>query len=130
MPNEDWLNFVVTAKARSVIKQSLKEDKKKIATEGKDSLERKLKSLKIEISESNILLLMNYYKVISPLDLYFSIANRKIDLSELARFDVVGGKIKLLNQSIPHLLIIWMRRLANPAKKRRAIDNGRNCRAD
>lgn len=95
VPNEDWLNFVVTAKARSVIKQSLKEDKKKIATEGKDALERKLKSLKIEISESNILLLMNYYKVISPLDLYFSIANRKIDLSELAKFDVVGGKIKL-----------------------------------
>lgn len=95
VPNEDWLNFVVTAKARSVIKQSLKEDKKKIATEGKDTLERKMKSLKIEISEANILLLMNFYKVISPLDLYFSIANRKIDLSELSKFDVVGGKIKL-----------------------------------
>jgi GTP pyrophosphokinase len=95
VPNEDWLNFVVTAKARSVIKQSLKEDKKKIATDGKDTLERKMKSLKIEISEANILLLMNFYKVISPLDLYFSIANRKIDLSELSKFDVVGGKIKL-----------------------------------
>ena len=50
-PNEDWLNFVVTAKARSVIKQSLKEDKKKIATEGKEILERKLKSLKIEMKK-------------------------------------------------------------------------------
>ncbi len=95
VPNEDWLNFVVTAKARSVIKQSLKEDKKKISVEGKDTLERKLKSLKIEISEANILLLLIYYKVISPLDLYFSIANRKIDLSELSKLDVVGGKIKL-----------------------------------
>jgi GTP pyrophosphokinase len=94
-PNEDWLNFVVTAKARSVIKQSLKEDKKRIANEGKEVLERKLKQLKIELSESNTLLLMNYYKVISPLDLYFSIASRKIDLTELNKFDVVGGKIKL-----------------------------------
>jgi len=34
VPNEDWLNFVVTAKSRSVIKQSLKENKKKISVEG------------------------------------------------------------------------------------------------
>jgi guanosine-3',5'-bis(diphosphate) 3'-pyrophosphohydrolase len=95
VPNEDWLNFVVTAKARSVIKQSLKEDKKKISIEGKDTLERKLKSLKIEPSEANILLLLNYFKMISPLDLYFNIANKKIDLGELSKLEVVGGKIKL-----------------------------------
>ena len=95
VPNEDWLNFVVTAKARSVIKQSLKEDKKKISVEGKDTLERKLKSVKIEPSEANILLLLNYFKMISPLDLYFNIANKKIDLGELSKLEVVGGKIKL-----------------------------------
>lgn len=95
IPNEDWLNFVVTAKARSVIKQSLKEDKKKIATEGKEVLDRKLKSMKIEPSEANMLLLMNYFKVISMLDLHFSIASKKVDLAELNKFDVIGGKIKL-----------------------------------
>ncbi len=95
VPNEDWLNFVVTAKARSVIKQALKEDKKRIATEGREMLEKKMKQLKIETSEANLLLLMNYYKVISGLDLYFNIANKKIDLADLNKFDVVGGKIKL-----------------------------------
>lgn len=100
VPNEDWLNFVVTAKARSVIKQSLKEDKKRIATEGKEMLERKLKALKIEPSEANIVLLMNYFKVISSLDLHFSIASKKIDLAELNKFDVVGGKIKLPKPAI------------------------------
>ena len=75
--------------------QSLKEDKKKSATEGKDTLERKLKQLKIDSSEANVLLLMNFYKVISPLDLYFNIASKKIDLGELSKLDVVGGKIKL-----------------------------------
>jgi GTP pyrophosphokinase len=94
-PNEDWLNYVVTAKARSVIKQSLKEEKKRIAVEGKEALERKLKQLKIEESEANLLLLMNYYKMISPLDLYFSIASKKTDLTELNKFDVIAGKIKL-----------------------------------
>ncbi len=95
IPNEDWLNFVVTAKARSVIKQSLKEDKKKIASDGKEMLERKLKNLKIEPSEANIVLLMNYFKLISSLDLHYNIASKKIDLAELNKFDVVGGKIKL-----------------------------------
>ena len=94
-PNEDWLNYVVTAKARSVIKQALKEDKKRIAVEGKEVLERKLKQLKIEDSEANMLLLMNYFKMISMLDLHFSIANKKTDLSELNKFDVIAGKIKL-----------------------------------
>jgi guanosine-3',5'-bis(diphosphate) 3'-pyrophosphohydrolase len=46
-PKEDWLNIVVTAKAKSKIKSSLKEEKRKIAEEGKETLERKLKSLKI-----------------------------------------------------------------------------------
>lgn len=95
VPNEDWLNYVVTAKARSVIKQALKEDKKKIAMEGKEALEKKLKQLKIEINESNMFLLMNYFKNISALDLYFNIASKKIDLAELDKFDVVAGKIKL-----------------------------------
>lgn len=95
MPNEDWLNYVVTAKARSVIKQSLKEEKKRAAVEGKETLERKMKQLRIEESESNLLLLLNYFKMISPLDLYFNIEQKKIDLSELGKFDVIAGKIKL-----------------------------------
>ncbi len=94
-PNEDWLNYVVTAKAKSVIKQSLKEDKKRVALEGKETLERKMKQLKIEVSESNMLLLLNYFKMISPLDLYFNIISKKIDVSELNKFEVIAGKIKL-----------------------------------
>lgn len=94
-PNEDWLNFVVTAKARSVIKQSLKDEKKRIATEGREQLERKMKALKMEVSESNVLLLMNFFKTISSLDLYFNVATKKIDLSDLNKLEVVAGKIKL-----------------------------------
>lgn len=94
-PNEDWLGYVVTAKARSVIKQSLKEEKKRVALEGKESLERRMKTLKIDDTEANMVLLLNYYKMNSPLDLYFSIINRKTDLAEMNKLDVVAGKIKL-----------------------------------
>jgi guanosine-3',5'-bis(diphosphate) 3'-pyrophosphohydrolase len=42
VPKEDWLNIVVTAKAKSKIKSSLKEEKRKIAEQGKETLERNL----------------------------------------------------------------------------------------
>jgi len=94
-PNEDWLNYVVTSKARSVIKQTLKEDKKEIAATGKDLLEKKLKTLKIEISEANLLLLMNHFKMVSPMEFYYNTATKKIDLSIINKLEVIAGKIKL-----------------------------------
>ena len=94
-PNEDWLGYVVTAKARSVIKQSLKEEKKRLAMEGKETLERRMKTLKIDDTEANMVLLLNFFKMNSPLDLYYSIINRKTDVAELNKLDVVAGKIKL-----------------------------------
>jgi len=105
MPNEDWLNYVVTAKARSVIKQSLKEDKKKIGAEGKEMLDKKLKQMKAEHSEANMFLLMNFYKAISALDLYYNIASRKIDLADINKFEVIGGKIKLPKPVISKALL-------------------------
>lgn len=95
VPNEDWLNYVVTAKARAAIKQTLKDDKKRIAAEGKEILEKKLKQLKIENSEANLLLLCSNFKVLSPLDLYFYIASKKIDPSHINGLEVIAGKIKL-----------------------------------
>lgn len=94
-PNEDWLNYVVTAKARSVIKQSLKDEQRKIATQGKELLEKKLKQLKIEDSEATLVLLMNYFKSLSSLELYFNIATKKINLDELNKLEVIAGKLKL-----------------------------------
>lgn len=94
-PNEDWLNYVVTAKARSVIKQSLKDEQRKIATHGKELLEKKLKQLKIEDSEATLVLLMNYFKSLSSLELYFNIATKKINLDELNKLEVIAGKLKL-----------------------------------
>jgi guanosine-3',5'-bis(diphosphate) 3'-pyrophosphohydrolase len=100
-PNEDWLNYVVTSKARSVIKQTLKEDKKEVAATGKDQLEKKLKALKIEISEANLLLLMNHFKAISSMEFYYNVATKKIDLSEINKLEVIAGKIKLPKPNYP-----------------------------
>uniref|UniRef100_UPI004047ECC8 RelA/SpoT family protein n=1 Tax=Roseivirga sp. TaxID=1964215 RepID=UPI004047ECC8 len=44
-PNEDWLRFVVTSKARAKIKDALKEFKKEAVSDGKEIVQRKLKQL-------------------------------------------------------------------------------------
>ncbi|GAC1417546.1 MAG: RelA/SpoT family protein [Flavisolibacter sp.] len=93
-PSEDWLNFVVTAKARSKIKDSLKEDKKQISEEGKYTLQRKLEALGVAINSHNIDELVSYYKLTSPLDLYYQVSIKNIDLKELKEFKVFGERLE------------------------------------
>ncbi len=92
-PNEDWLTFVTTGKAKSRIKYYLKEEKRRIGDEGKEILERKLKNLGVHASPHNLQELCAYYKKNSLLDLYYSIAVDNIDLKELKKFSVHGDKI-------------------------------------
>jgi GTP pyrophosphokinase len=93
-PSEDWLNFVVTAKARTKIKDSLKEEKRSVAEEGKYTVQRKLEGLGAAMNAHNIDELVTYYKLASPLELYYGIAIKNIDLKELKEFKITGDKIE------------------------------------
>jgi GTP pyrophosphokinase len=94
-PTEDWLNFVVTAKARTKIKDALKEQKKTIAEEGKYTLQRKLEGMGAVINPHNVEELMAHYKVGSALDLYYGIAVKSIDLKDLKEFKVIGDRLEI-----------------------------------
>jgi len=89
-PKEDWLNFVVTAKAKSKIKSSLKEEKRRIAEDGKEILERKLKSIKITYNTENLNKLTLYFKLASTQDLFYNIAKGKIDVKDLKEYAVLA----------------------------------------
>jgi GTP pyrophosphokinase len=93
-PSEDWLNFVVTAKARTKIKDSLKEERKSVAEEGKYTLQRKLEGLGAGMNQQNVDELVSFYKLASPLELYYGIAVKTIDLKELKEFKVSGDKVE------------------------------------
>lgn len=93
-PTEDWLGFVVTAKAKAKIKDSLKEEKRKIAEDGKYILQRKLEGIGASYSQNNIDELMGFYKLSSQLDLFYLIATKGIDLKELKDFNVLGDKLE------------------------------------
>lgn len=93
-PHEDWLNFVVTTKSKTKIKDALKEEKRKIGEEGKYTLERKFDSLGVSFSQANIDEVTTFYKLLSPLDLYYQIAIKNIDLKELKdELQVAGDKL-------------------------------------
>lgn len=85
-PKEDWLNFVVTAKAKSKIRSSLKEEKRKVAEEGKEILERKLKSLKITYNTDNINKIANFFKYPSSQELFYNVAKGVIDMKNLREY--------------------------------------------
>lgn len=93
-PSEDWLNFVVTAKARSKIKDALKEAKKAVAEEGRYTLQRKFEGMGVAMNHHNLDELMNFYKLASHLDLFYGIAVKSIELKELKEFKTHGDRLE------------------------------------
>ena len=81
-PKADWLNFVVTNRAKSKIKSVIREEQAKSANLGREELERKLKNWKITKSIDEVVAyLCKYYKQRTGTALYELIAAEKIDLA-------------------------------------------------
>src|SRR5690606_22993885 len=72
-PNQSWLDYAQTARARAKIKSSLSEEKKEMAAEGKEILRRKLKSQKINLNEDTVNKLVTYFKLKTSLDLFYRV---------------------------------------------------------
>lgn len=92
-PNEDWLNFLITSKARSKVKNALKEERRTVAVQGKEIIEKKLKNMKVSFDDKNIGEMLQFYHQPSTLEFYFKVARKEIDLKELKDFKIKGGRI-------------------------------------
>ena len=82
-PKQDWLNFVVTSKARTKIRQLLKEEASKQLDFAKEMLLRRMKNRKIEYSESILMQLIKKLRYKTVTDFYSDIAAEKIDINNL-----------------------------------------------
>ena len=78
-PNQNWLDYATTARARSKIRSSLREEQKQIAQEGKETLRRKLKSQKINLNEDSINKMVVHFKLKTSLDLFYRIGTGAIN---------------------------------------------------
>ena len=85
-PSVNWLDFVVTSKAKSKIKSSLNIEKKRISIEGKQILRRKLKHFKIKLDDKISSSMMKFFKINASNDLFFSVGNGTIDNKKIKQF--------------------------------------------
>lgn len=93
-PNEGWLSFVITSKARTRIKDELKEEKRSSASDGKEIVIRKLKQIKLELNSENLDKLLNQFNLKSALDFYFLVGQGKIDPKEIKKIKNLVNKPK------------------------------------
>ena len=82
-PTVNWLDYVTTSRAKTKIKNVLNENTKKIGEEGKELLTRKLKHLKITLSESVVNELVNFFKLKTSLDLFYRVGIGAIENQQL-----------------------------------------------
>jgi GTP pyrophosphokinase len=85
-PRPDWLNVVVTEKAKNKIRRYLKEEELKESELGKGMLQRRLKNWKLPFSETVVDMLVKEYKLENSLQLYHQISTEKIDIADVKRF--------------------------------------------
>lgn len=85
-PNQSWLDYAMTARARAKIKSSLREEKKLVALDGKEILRRKLKTQKINLNEDTINKMVVYFKLKTSLDLFYRVGIGAIDNQMLKDF--------------------------------------------
>lgn len=82
-PKEEWLNYAYTVRAKTYIKETLKEQRKQYADEGRNMLETYFRELKIRFNKANILRFMGYYGLSSHIDLYYKVASNEITLGDV-----------------------------------------------
>jgi GTP pyrophosphokinase len=109
-PKLDWLNVVVTSKAKGKIRQALKEAKLKEAEHGKETLKRRFRNWKVEFDDSSVRKVIQHFKYRDATDLYYDVATEKIDLLEIKELLTVTGKspvpkpVKIDEDSVERLI--------------------------
>jgi len=100
-PNGEWLNSVVTGKAKAKIRSVMKEEMRRKGEIGKEALERKLKNLKVDFEES-VEMLVRHYGYSSHAMLYYNIAEDNLQIPEIFKnFKVENGILTEIREEEP-----------------------------
>lgn len=90
IPKLDWLNFVVTTKARNKIKQTINELNSRVSELGKELLQRRFKNRKIDIDEAMLMRTIKKLGYRTVTDFYTAIGNEQLDItSVIAEYDAI-----------------------------------------
>ena len=98
-PSEDWINKVVTSKAKSSIKSSLMRQRQNLSVQGKDLIKRKFKKLKLEFDE-NISKVASYFHYKSVIEFYYDIAKGIFNLKKIREYLNSIEKLKIKEEQL------------------------------
>lgn len=82
-PKPDWINIVVTSKARTKIRQTLKERQNKSAELGREMMMRRLKNRKVEFDEAAVSKLIKKMGYRNMTDFFNEIAEERLDVNDV-----------------------------------------------
>ena len=85
-PSKDWLNIVVTNKARTKIRQKLSEAEFQKAAEGKELLERRLKNWKMELNDEDLAVLMKKTQYKNVNAFFAAVGEGTVDIADIKNF--------------------------------------------
>lgn len=94
-PKEEWLNWVATARARHKIKQALRDQKRKLASVGRETVQRMLRTWGAKVNDENINALVDHFMATSPMDLFWKVARERHDVEGMPHPPVKNGRLIL-----------------------------------
>ena len=85
-PNQDWLGWVVSSKARSKVKQALAVQEQSRAVDGKELLERRLRNWKLELPDDMLTEFRKKYGYSTLTSFYAAIGEESLDVNAVKDF--------------------------------------------
>lgn len=101
IPTAKWLDYAITGRARSKIKNALKAEKKEQAELGKEILRRKLRAQKIPFNDKTIESLVKFFDLQTSMDLFYRVKIGSIDNDKLRKYAASRGNIMSIFKSKP-----------------------------
>ncbi len=99
-PQLEWLEYVVTGRAKNYVKTAIKTQKKRVSKKGKEKLKQLFGEINVEFTKQNIHRFCEFNEVSSPTDLYFEVAEGNVGLTELKNCCNKTEKSRWLNNLI------------------------------
>jgi len=85
-PKADWLDFVVTSKAKSKIKGYLNSEKSNLVQEGKEIMQRKFRHAKLNYNDDEINKMQKFFNFKTSQELFLKFQNGSIDAGDIRRY--------------------------------------------
>lgn len=85
-PKSDWLEFVVTSKAKSKIKAYLNSEKNHLVQEGKEILQRKLRHAKLNFNDDEVNKMQKFFNLKTSQELFLAFQDGKLDTGDLRKY--------------------------------------------